>query len=81
MDEELGAAAGHEDSRVHGDPQAAELRPAQDVLKGQAGHPPVHHGGQLGRGLGGRDEQPGLVLGEDTAGGPEPGGDGGRGGR
>ena len=32
-DEELGAAAGHEDAGLDGDPQAAELRPAEDVLQ------------------------------------------------
>src|SRR5262249_23709945 len=59
------------------DPQAAELDPAQDLFEGQAGDPSVHHGGQLGRRPGRVDEQLRLVLGEDTAGGPEPGGDGG----
>ena len=78
-DEELGAAAGYEDPGVHGDPQAAELRPAEDVFEGQAGDPPVHHGGEVGRRPRRGDEQPRLVLGEDTAGGPKPGDDGGSG--
>jgi len=68
--EELGAAAGHEHSGVHGDPQAAELRPAKDVFQRQAGDSSVHHGGQVGRRPCGGDEQPRLVLGEDAAGGP-----------
>ena len=76
-DQELGAAAGHEDAGVHGDPQAAELRPAEDVLERLAGGPPVQHGGQGGRCPRRGDEQPRLVLGEDAARGPEPG-DGGR---
>ena len=76
-DEELGAAAGYEDSGVHGYPQAAELRPAQDMFKGQAGGSPVHHGGEVGRRPCRGDEQPRLILGEDTAGGPKPGNDDG----
>jgi hypothetical protein len=47
--EELGAAAGYEDRGVHGYPQAAELRPAEDVFQGLAGGSPVHHGVQFGR--------------------------------
>ena len=38
-DEELGAAARDEDAGVDGDPQAAELGPADDVLERQAGRP------------------------------------------
>ena len=40
--------ARYEDSGVHGYPQAAELRPAEDVLEGQAGGSPVHHGSEVG---------------------------------
>ncbi len=78
LDEELGAASGHEDTGVHGYPQAAEPRPAKDVLKGQAGGPPIHHGGKLVLGPRRAKEQPRLVLGEDTADGPQPGNDGGQ---
>jgi hypothetical protein len=73
--QELGSAAGNEHARVHGDTQAAELRPADDVLKRQAGHSLVYHLGQAGRRPGRADEQPRLVLGEDAAGRPEPGDD------
>ena len=74
-DEELGTAARHEDPGVHGDPQPGEFRPAQDMLKGLAGDPLVHHRVQLAGGPGRGDEQLGLVLGEDAARGPEPGDD------
>ncbi len=77
VDEELGAAAGHEDSGVHGYPQTAELRPAEDVFQRQAGGSLVHHRGEVGRRPCRSDQQPRLVLGEDTAGGPKPGDDGG----
>jgi hypothetical protein len=71
-DQELAAAARYEDPRIQGYPQPAELRPAQDVLEGLAGRPLVHHGGQDVRRLGRGDEQPRLVLGEDTARVAEP---------
>jgi len=71
-DEELGAATRDEDPGLHGDPQAAELRPAEDVLQGQASGSPVNHGVKFVRGSCRGDEQPGFVLGEDTAGRPEP---------
>jgi len=76
-DQELGAAARYEDAGVHRYPQAAELRPAEDVLERLAGGPLVHHGGQGSRCPRRGDEQPRLVFGEDAARGPEPG-DGGR---
>lgn len=72
-DQELGAAAGHEDPGVHGDAQAAELGPAEDVFQGMTGDAPFHHGGELdGTGSGGGDEVR-LVLGEYAAGGAEGG--------
>ena len=77
VDEELGAAARDEDTGVHGDPQAAELRPAEEVFEGHAGGSPIHHGGDVVRGAGCADEQPRFVLGEDTAGRPKPGDDDG----
>jgi len=76
-DEELGAAARHEDSGIHGYPQAAELRPAEDVLQGKAGDSPVDHGGEVVRRTRSAEEQPRLVLGEDTAGSPKSGDDNG----
>ena len=75
-DQELGAAARYEDAGVYGYPQAAELRPAEDVLEGLAGGTPVHHGGQAGRRPSRGHEQPRLVLGENTARCPQPGDDG-----
>jgi hypothetical protein len=71
-DHELGAPARHEDAGRHGDPQPAELRPADDVLERQAAGPPGHHGVELVRCPGGLDQQPGFVLGEDAARRPEP---------
>jgi hypothetical protein len=76
-DQEFGAAAGYEDSRVHGYPQAAELRPAEDMFEGQAGGSLAHHGGKVGWRPRRGDEQPRLVLSKDAASGPKPGDDGG----
>ena len=53
-DQELGAAARDEHGGIDGDPQAAELGPAQHVLEGLARGPPVHQGGQVGRSCGRR---------------------------
>jgi len=75
LDEELGAAARHEDARIDSDAQPAELGPAEDLLQRQARRPLLHHGVELIRGSGPGDEQPGLVFGEDAARGPEPGHD------
>ena len=47
-----------------------------DVLEREPGHPPVHEPGDLGRRRGRLQQQPGLLLGEDAAGGPEPRDDG-----
>src|SRR5207248_9591500 len=49
--------------------------PAEHVLEREAGDAPLDHVGQFGGGAGGVGEQPGLVLGEDAAGGPEAGDD------
>src|SRR5580692_9035808 len=76
LDEELGAAARHEDPGIHGDAQPAELGPAEDLLERQAGGPPLHHRVEFLRAAGRGDEQRGFVLGEDAARGPEPGDDG-----
>jgi len=47
------------------------------VLERLAGGSPVHHRGEVGRRPGRRHQQPRLVLGEDAAGGAEPGDDDG----
>ena len=73
LDQEFGAAARHEDPGIHGDPQPAELGPAEDLLERQTGHPALHHGVELIRGPCRGGEQPGLILGEDAAGHCEPG--------
>src|SRR5262249_32888947 len=59
------------------DPQAAEIRPAKDVLQRVAGRTPVHHRGQLGGGGGRGQEEGRLVLGGEKPRGAEAGGDGG----
>lgn len=41
-DEELGAVARYEYSRVHGNPQTTELCPAEDVFERQADDSPFH---------------------------------------
>ena len=76
VDQEFGATAGYEDSGIHRYPQAVELRPAEDVLEGQAGDPAVDHRGEVRRGRGRGDEQPRLLLGEDASGRTQPGDDG-----
>lgn len=73
VDEELGAAAGHEDTRLDGDTQTVEPGPAENVFEGQSRDAPVHHGGDLVRGAGGGEDELRLVLGEDTACGTERG--------
>ncbi len=49
LHQELRPLPWHEDPRFDGDPQAAELRPADDVLERTTGDPPVHHAGKLPR--------------------------------
>ena len=71
-DEELGAPAWHEDARADGYPQATEIRPAHDLFQREAGGSPVHHGGDVGRGPRGGDDQLRLVLGEHAPGRPQP---------
>jgi hypothetical protein len=74
--QELGPAARDEDAGCDGDPQTGELGPADHEFEGQTAHAPVHQGGQFaGVGGGGQDE-PGLVLGEHTAGGAQGAHDG-----
>jgi hypothetical protein len=47
------------------------------VFEGHTGDPPVQHVGEIGRCRRGRKEHPGFVLGENAAGGAQPGDDGG----
>lgn len=68
---------GYEDTGVHSDAQAAELGPAQHVFERETRDTAVDHGGQLGGVARGGDKELRLVLGEDTARGPQPGDDGG----
>ncbi len=77
VDEEFGAAARHEDAGLHGDAQAAELGPAQDVFEGQPVGPSPHHVSEFVGRTGGGYEEFRLVLGEDAPGGAERGDDGG----
>jgi len=72
-DEELGPPPRHEHAGRHGDPQAAELGPADDLLQRQAGGALADHGVEFGRRPGRFHQQPRLVLGEDAAGCAEPG--------
>ena len=74
-DEELGAPPRHEHAGRHGDPQAAELGPAENLLQRQAGHTPVHHRVEFVRCPCGGHEQTGFVLGENATRGPEPAND------
>ena len=72
LDEELGTPPRHEYTRRHGDSQAAELGPAENLLQRQAGGSLADHGVEFGRCSGGRDEQPRLVLGEHAPGRAQP---------
>jgi hypothetical protein len=72
---EFGALAGHEHPFVDGDPQPTELDPTEYVLEGYAGDPTSDHGREIGRGRGGGDQQPSLVLGKDATGGAQRGND------
>ena len=74
-DEELGAPPRDEHAGRDGDPQAAELRPAENLLERQAGDAPVHHRVEFVRCPGGGHEQTGFVLGENATRGPEPAND------
>ncbi len=69
-DQELRAPAGHEDPRVHRDPQAAELRPTQDLFQRESRRPLLHHRGQISRRARRGDQQRCFVLGENAAGFP-----------
>jgi hypothetical protein len=75
--QELAAVAGHEDPRVDRDAQAAEVCPADHVLERQARDAPLDHGLEVGRRRRGGDQQAGLLLREDAAGGAQAHGDGG----
>ncbi|BCB91703.1 hypothetical protein Psuf_090160 [Phytohabitans suffuscus] len=71
-DQQRGAPARDEDARVDRDPQAAELRPPQQVLQRLAGDPAGDQRGQVGGGVRGGGEQARLVFGEDTTRGAQP---------
>lgn len=73
VNKQLGAEARHEHTGPQSDAQAAELRPAKDVLERDARDTPIDQGGELSRRICRIDEQPCLFLGEDTAGRPESG--------
>ena len=73
--EELAAAARHEHAGVDQDPQAAELRPADDLLERQAGGALLDHRVQFGGCVRGVGKQAGLIFGEHAPGGPQPGDD------
>ncbi len=84
-DQQLGAAAGHEDTWLERDALPAELRPTDDLLERDSGDPSRDHVlEEVGRGgLG--DQQRGLLLREDASGRAQRGhqcgvldGDGGR---
>ena len=77
LDEELGAAARHEDTGLHGDAQPSEPGPADDEFERQSGDPAVDHGGQFPGRAGGGQDQLRLVLREDTARGAQLGDDAG----
>ena len=77
LDEELGTPPRHEHTRRHGDPQAAEPGPAENLLQRQAGGALADHDVEFGRCPGGSDEEPRLVLGEHAAGRAQPGDDNG----
>jgi hypothetical protein len=72
-DEQGCALPGHEYTRVDGDPQAAEVRPAEQLLERHAGDPggdePFELTGRSRR----RHEQGRFVLGEHTTGSAQPG--------
>ena len=70
-DQELGAPAGHEDPGGDGDPQAAELGPAEHLLQRLPRDPAPHQRVEAGGVGGGRAQQPGLLLGEDASRGPQ----------
>lgn len=77
LDEVLGAAPGDEDALVHCDVLAAELSPAQKIFKGLTRDALVDQTVEsLGSG-GRRDQEAGLVLGEDATSSTEPRRDGG----
>jgi hypothetical protein len=74
-DEELTAAARHEDSGIDADSQAAELGRADHLLQWQTLDPLPDHLLELGGRPRGIAEEPGLILGEYASGGSQPGDD------
>ena len=72
VDKELGAVAGNEHPRLDGESAAGKLRPAEDVLQRLTGDASGDQHVEIGRVAGIGQEQLGLILGEDTSGGPQP---------
>jgi len=72
-DQELAAAPRNKDAGANCDAQTAELGPADNVLKRQPRRAPLHHVVELISRRRRRDEQIGLILGEDATRRPEPG--------
>ncbi len=70
--QEFRSPAGDEYPWIQRDPQPAELRPSDDDLERDAGHPARHHGLERARVRRLGNEQPGLVLGEDASRRAEP---------
>ena len=70
--QQLGAPPGHEHAGVQGDPQPAELRPADHLLQRVTRAACRDHPGELVGTVGRADQQVGLVLGEHAPGRPQP---------
>ena len=66
-DQERRALPGHEHAGIDGDPQAAELRPAEQRLQRRAVDPRGGEGVELGGRQAAAPQQPRLVLGEHAA--------------
>jgi hypothetical protein len=71
-EQELAAAARHEDPGLQGDPDPAELRPAQDLLQRAAALAVAQHPLEVVGRARCRDQQRRLILGEHAPGRAEP---------
>jgi hypothetical protein len=79
VDQELGAAARDKDTGVKLNPQAPELRPAENVLERIARNALLNSGSDVRRSGGRGQEKAGLLLGKDTPCGTQTPGDHGNG--